>query len=86
METPITQIETGPLLPEAAWRKINEVLFNPDADVPGREELVEAYAKMLYHTAHRAEYRLLMAEKKAKMMKKTFDNWLPIVRKFRMWK
>lgn len=83
MQISIEKKDTVKLLPEEAWQKIQTLLFNCEADAPGREEQIELYCKMLYHAAHTAQAQNLLLLRKCAMYKKTFTNWLPHLKKCR---
>ena len=71
------------LLPQEAWDKIHTVLFNEDEAAPGREEQIELYAKMMYHSLHMAEAKIILLDKKASMCMKMFLNWRPLIAKLK---
>jgi hypothetical protein len=83
MNIVINRGDTVELLPEEAWKKIQEVLFNQKADAPGREELLETYCMMLFQAAHRAQAHNKQLRKTVTNQKKLFKSWLPVVRKCR---
>ena len=75
--------ESVGLLPEAALKTIQDVLFVDTVGTPGREEQLELYCKMLFNTVTVAEAKLIATNKSLAQHKKMFHLWAPHVKALR---
>ena len=87
MTTPVTvrigMDEDVHLLPEVAFKKIQDLLFVPDLDAPGREQELELYGKMMFAALLQAEAKLVTLNRTSNMHRKMFTIWQPHVRALR---
>lgn len=75
--------ESVGLLPEAAIKHIQDVLFIDAIGTPGREQQLETYCKMLFNAVNVAEAKLIATNKSLSQYKKMFQLWAPRVKALR---
>ena len=75
--------ESVGLLPEAAIKQIQDVLFIDAIGTSGREQQLETYCKMLFNAVNVAEAKLIATNKSLSQYKKMFHLWAPHVKALR---